>query len=332
MIGTVFGGRPLTRPERSKARRELFAAAAALLMVTALSCERTPRDPGAGDQPQLPPSIDSTAQPTELSGFRADAWFLPEGELLGFVEVAAGEFVMGSDPAIDALAFANERWGDGAQGTVDLPAFYIGRYEVTVAQFGAFVHATKYSVDARALQAPPDHPVTWVSWPDALAYCRWLEVTLRESPQIPPQLSQALGAGWSIELPNEAQWEKAARGADGRIYPWGNTPAAARANYRGNATTPVGAFSCPECAFGLFDMSGNVWELTRSPYQPYPYDPSDDLDDLETDALWVMRGGHFGDPEQNIRAAVRGGVDPGARRPFIGFRLAIVPTVSSRYP
>ena len=70
-------------------------------------------------------------------------------------------------------------------------------------------------------------------------------------------------------------------------------------------------------------MSGNVWELTRSPYQPYPYDPNDDEEDLDLDALWVMRGGHFGDPEGNVRAAIRGGVDPGARRPFIGFRLVI---------
>jgi formylglycine-generating enzyme required for sulfatase activity len=70
-------------------------------------------------------------------------------------------------------------------------------------------------------------------------------------------------------------------------------------------------------------MSGNVWELTRSPYQPYPYDLEDDKDNLDLDALWVMRGGHFGDSERNVRAAIRGGVDPGARRPFIGFRLAI---------
>ncbi|MCH7666030.1 MAG: formylglycine-generating enzyme family protein, partial [Acidobacteria bacterium] len=126
-----------------------------------------------------------------------------------------------------------------------------------------------------------------------------------------------------VGLPSEAQWEKAARGTDGRIYPWGNEPRPDRANYRGTRTTAVGSFDCPECPFGLFDMSGNVWELTRSRYQPYPYDPSDDREDLEVDALWVMRGGHFGDPERNVRAALRGGVDPGVRRPFIGFRVVI---------
>ena len=70
-------------------------------------------------------------------------------------------------------------------------------------------------------------------------------------------------------------------------------------------------------------MSGNVWEWTGSPYQPYPYDETDDRESLETDALWVMRGGGFGDTEQNVRSAVRGGADPGVRRDFIGFRVVI---------
>lgn len=286
------------------------------ILVGVVSCQRPPSAIPTEDQP--------TANPAELPGFRGDAWFLPDDELLGFVEIPAGPFVMGSDPAIDVLAFDNERWdARRAQGRVDLPAFYIGRYEVTVAQFRAFVEATGSWVDARALRAPPDHPVVFVSWPDTLAYCRWLETTLREWPRTPEELSRMLHAGWRIGLPSEAQWEKAARGADGRIYPWGNEARPDRANYRATRTTSVGSFDCAECPFGLSDMSGNVWELTRSLYQPYPYDPSDDREDLEADALWVMRGGHFGDPERNIRAALRGGVDPGARRPFIGFRAVI---------
>ena len=70
-------------------------------------------------------------------------------------------------------------------------------------------------------------------------------------------------------------------------------------------------------------MSGNVWELTRSPYQDYPYEESDDREGLAEDALWVMRGGSFGDQEQNIRTGIRGGVDPGVRQASIGFRLVI---------
>ena len=261
---------------------------------------------------------------TALSGSRPDAWYLPDDDLLGFVEIPAGRFRMGSDPKVDPRAFDNERWSTSShQGTVDLPAFYIGRYEVTVAQFRAFVEATEFRVDAQALGGSPDHPVGAVSWPDALAYCRWLETTLREWSLTPPPLSRLLNDGWRVTLPNEAQWEKAARGADGRIFPWGNEPGPDRANYGGSTATPVGSFECPECPFDLSDMSGNVWELTRSPYQPYPYDPTLENLDLDRDALWVMRGGSYGDPDQNIRAAIRGGADPGARRPFIGFRVAL---------
>lgn len=236
---------------------------------------------------------------------------------------------MGSDPSVDRLAFDTERWSPTeTQGTVTLPAFYIGRYEVTVAEYGAFVESTGYSVDPRALQPPDDDPVTYISWPDALAYARWLERTLRESSETPAELRAVLEAGWRVSLPSEAEWEKAARGTDGRIYPWGNEPRHDRANYGSESAEPVGSFSCPECAHGLADMSGNVWEYTRSPYQPYPYDETNDMDNLEADALWVMRGGSFGDTEQTIRAAVRGGADPGVRRDFIGFRVVISPVPS----
>jgi formylglycine-generating enzyme required for sulfatase activity len=265
-----------------------------------------------------------TASFGNLPGFRSDAWYLPDEELLGFVEVPSGPFLMGSDPAIDALAFDNEWWpGARPQATLDLPTFFIGRYEVTVAQFGIFVEQTGYRANDEALGGTPDHPVGFVSWTDALAYARWLETTLREWPDTPPQLGRLLGDGWRISLPSEAEWEKAARGSDGRVYPWGDEPRQDRANYGGRSTTPVGSFQCLECPFGLLDMSGNVWELTRSPYQAYPYDESDDGEGLDADALWVMRGGGFNDPERNVRAAIRGGADPGVRRAFIGFRLAI---------
>jgi formylglycine-generating enzyme required for sulfatase activity len=254
-----------------------------------------------------------------------EAAYLPNDSLLGFVEIPAGRFVMGSDPGADSLAFDIERWsGADVQGRLDLPTFYLGRYEVTVAQYAAFVTASRHRpVDARALQAPPDHPVTWVSWADAVAYAAWLDQELRESDGTPEPLARLLLEGWRVSLATEAQWEKAARGDDGRIYPWGNLFRSERANVRSRATTPVGSFPCPECPYPLADLSGNVWEWTRSPFQPYPYDERDDRTRLDGDALWVMRGGAFGDAEQMARAANRGAADPGARRPFIGFRIAL---------
>lgn len=271
---------------------------------------------------------DSTAQisPEKAVEFAALNFYLPNEDMLGFVEVPAGTFQMGSNPLLDPMAFENERWSEARrQGAVDLPAFYISRYEVTVAQFSAFVDATGYRVDPMSMQGAPNHPVSYVSWTDALAYARWLELQLKESAQTPVTIKALLQRGWRLTLPDEAQWEKAARGTDGRIYPWGNQPRKDRANYSGRATMAVGSFNCPECVYGLSDMSGNVWEWTRSPYQSLPFDPSDDRDNLSEDALWVMRGGAFSGAENNARSAVRGAADPGARRPFIGFRLAISP-------
>jgi formylglycine-generating enzyme required for sulfatase activity len=146
---------------------------------------------------------------------------------------------------------------------------------------------------------------------------------LESSSDTPEELLSYLAAGGQVNIPSEAEWEKAARGTDGRIFPWGNTPSTELANYGSSKMLPVGSRLCAECAFGLQDMSGNVWEFTRSPLQAYPYDPNDDAENLSEDALWVMRGGSFADNTGNVRAAVRGGVDPSVRNNTIGFRVVI---------
>ena len=287
-----------------------------LLVGASFACELAP-EAGASD-------VSTEATKQAVAGFRSDAWFLPDDELLGFIEVSAGPFLMGSSRATDSLAFDNELWeGGSAPRTVDVPAFLIGRYEVTVAQFRAFVDATGHTADPAALNAPPDHPVTSVSWTDALAYSRWLEKALTESETTPAAIKQMLAAGARVSLPSEAEWEKAARGVDGRIYPWGNEPRLDRANFQGSGTTPVGSRPCPECPYGLSDMSGNVFEWTRTPYRGEPYGAKEADLDLAADALWVMRGGSFADAPRNVRAALRGGGDPSVRRPFIGFRVVI---------
>ena len=259
-----------------------------------------------------------------VTGLRSDAWYLPDEPLLGFVKIPAGTFTMGSNPALDRLAYENERWSSARrQGSVELADFYIGKFEVTLAQFWNYAQENPTLADKIPVDVPGNIPITNITWPEALGYARWLQGKMESSPNTPEELRSYLASGARISLPSEAEWEKAARGTDGRLFPWGNMPSMEFANYDSSIPLPVGSKPCDQCAFGLQDMSGNVWELTRSPLQAYPYTVDDDTANLAEDALWVMRGGSFADGVGNIRAAVRGGVDPGVRNNTIGFRLVI---------
>jgi len=184
-----------------------------------------------------------------------------------FVEIPAGPFTIGADRSTDPMAFDNEKWSSAAaEGTLDLSAFFIAPHEVTAGEFAIFAQDGKWSVDPRAVALQAGHPVAFVSWPDAIAYCRWLEAKLKSSSSTPPRIAQALAAGWHVTLPTEAQWEKAARGTDRRRFPWGSEPRRDRANFNSGGTVAAGSVACPECAFGLTDMAGNVWEWTRDWY------------------------------------------------------------------
>ena len=249
---------------------------------------------------------------------------LPNLPLLGFVEVEAGEFLMGSNPLLDRLAYENERWSSRQrQGEVYLPSFFISRYETTIAQFGVYADEIGLDMGQINLVGSPDLAAYNVTWSNAVGYASWLDSKLRSSPLTPERLKAILEGGGRVTLPSEAEWEKAARSTDGRIFPWGSQPTSDFANFNATEVYSVGSKLCDECAYGLSDMAGNVWEFTRSPLQDYPYDPADDLDNLSEDALWVMRGGSFADSINNVRAAVRGAVDPGVRSKTIGFRVVI---------
>ena len=173
---------------------------------------------------------------------------LAQGLWTTLVRVPAGEFIMGSDPARDPAARGDEQ----PQHSIYLAEFHIGKYPITNVQYQVFMDATQPRKLASTAhwQSPPgkeNHPAASISWDEAAAFCLWL--------------SQETGC--IFRLPTEAEWEKAARGADGRLYPWGEGWDASRANALEMCpgTTPAGQFSPDgDSPYGVADMSGNVWE------------------------------------------------------------------------
>ena len=268
--------------------------------------------------------------------FREEAWYLPNEELLGFVEIDAGPFLMGSKNS-DRYAEENEK----PQHTLNLPTYYIARYPVTVGQFAAFVAASGYQPQAGAYrwQGALNHPVVNVTWYDALAYCEWLTEVLREWEGTPEPLATLLrDKDWQVTLPSEAEWEKAARGTDGRIYPWGDDFDATKANVGDtgiNRPSAVGSFPSGASPYGVLDMSGNVWEWTRSVYAKYPY-PNDGKgrarrENLEAsrDESRVLRGGGFFGNQWLARCAYRRRNHPAYAFDVRGFRVAVLPSLDS---
>jgi formylglycine-generating enzyme required for sulfatase activity len=250
---------------------------------------------------------------------------LPPGEGTGrrihaksgieLIRIPAGPFLYGSADS-GKMAFDGER----PQRTVDLPEYWIGRAPVTNDQFARFVRATGHQTTAerqgygwgwtgtgkkwgriqganwlrpRGTESSSagrgTHPVVQVNWDDAKAFCDW--------------------AG--LALPSEEQWEKAARGTDGRIWPWGNEPPTAEhCNFNRNVgdTTPVGDYSPKgDSPYGCWDMTGNVWEWMGSWYSE--------------GIARALRGGSWVDGEHNTRTACCLDDDPDSRDYIVGFRV-----------
>jgi formylglycine-generating enzyme required for sulfatase activity len=219
------------------------------------------------------------------------------------------------------------------QHAMTLGEYAIARYPITNAEFAHFIEAGGYAQrdywteagwqqkEAYGWTHPrrwhderfntPSQPVVGVSWYEAVAYCRWLSAK----------------SGKSYRLPTEAEWEKAARGTDGRRYPWGNRWNAALCNNGESgpgATTPVGQYSpAGDSPYGCADMAGNVWEWCSSLYQPYPYERGDGRENLEEQGNRVLRGGSwYNDNPAWVRCASRDGDLPGLNYGLLGFRVA----------
>lgn len=233
--------------------------------------------------------------------------------------VFAGSFRMGSEED-DSEAFADEKPAHDC----DIPYEYrIGMYPVTVAQFREYAKATGESLqDPDSLRGPGNHPVTWVSWSEALGFCSWLERRWRKEGR--------LQEGWSVGLPSEAEWEKAARGTDGRRYPWGNDPDPDRANTgetRLRDLSAVGCFPRGTSPYGCEEMSGNVWEWTRGAFKGYPYVGKDGRESQGESAelFRVLRGGSCFHYLRGARCAYRRWLEPDLRSDGIGFRVVVLP-------
>ncbi len=196
---------------------------------------------------------------------------------------------------------------------VVLSPFWIGKYPVTNEQYGRFRRAnpgvTKPEHWRNKQLNQPNQPVVSVTWDEAQAYCRW--------------------AG--LSLPSEAQWEAAARGTDGRRYPWGkDEPTAEHANFddREGCTTPVGAFPRGAGPFGTFDQSGNVWEWCVDVWDGEAYRggeraKKDPVGTRGDDHLRCLRGGSWYDLASDLKAASRTGEQASFRNRCIGFRCLL---------
>jgi len=253
--------------------------------------------------------------------------------LPSFIRIPAGPFLLGT-PERDLSALAKAYGGtresyreESPQHTLVLPAFEIARIPVTNALYAAFVAATgaHAPITWRGPQ-PPDalreHPVVDVSWDDANAFCAWMATATKDE----EAADASLGHSSSVfRLPSEAEWERAARGIDGRSFPWGDVWVSARANTRESeiaGTTPAGAYPNGASATGCLDMAGNVWEWTASLDLPYPYAAAAGREDPRAPGRRILRGGCYANPHGFARCACRFRLLPAVCNPFMGFRLA----------
>jgi len=279
--------------------------------------------------PSVVPSTTPTDTPESAPELKS---FIVGNDDLTMRLVPAGYFIMGSTSSqTSAAATECRRHADRdsclledfnnemPQREVYISAFYMDETEITNAQYKACVNDGSCSLPDsgsgsyrrsnyydRSQYA--NYPVVWVSWYDARVYCQWT----------------------GERLPTEAEWEKAARGTDGTIYPWGNTFSTSKANTqdRGReAIDAAGQFPSGTSPFGLYDMAGNVWEYVSDWFDPDYYGIASDRNpqgpSSSPSGKKVLRSGSFANYNHYARTANRGSVTPGSKTQFRGIRCVI---------
>lgn len=271
--------------------------------------------------------------------FIANLLYLPDNKQAGFVAIDAGTFVMGSDLSKDMSAQNDEV----PKHEINLLKFYISCYLTTIEQYRVFVIETGYIPSNKScLSGFSNHPVTHVNFYDAVQYCYWLNKKLLDlakdkskskSYTKEKEFWQNIKDGkYSVSLPSEAEWERAARGSDNaRRFPWGNGYQDELANVEMliGQTTSVGSFPLKNNPSGIFDLSGNVFEWTRSIYQPYPYELSKARENIEANEKLprVLRGGSFETDRWHCRCSKRLAELPNIGIRSYGFRVVVTQNI-----
>ncbi|MEZ4712053.1 MAG: formylglycine-generating enzyme family protein [Caldilineaceae bacterium] len=266
----------------------------------AIAAAPTPTPTAAAATPALP-TVESSAFQNPQPGER---WRNPSDGAV-YVYVPGGSFQMGSTAA-ESVSPREE-----PQHAVAVDGFWMQQTEVTNAQYGRCVAARECQAPTNERWDDPayaDHPVTDVTWAQAMAYAEWV----------------------GGRLPTEAEWERACRGDDGRTYAWGNAAATdALANFDSNVgdTMPVGSYPDGQSAYGLLDLSGNVWEWTSSLTEAYPYLADDGREAppnvRNAASERTARGGSIYYTHHHIRCAARSGFAPSTASQYIGLRIVL---------
>ena len=333
----LFWNGVFSPPSQPAAPTPSLPAAASTLAAASPTASGVPPEASATPAPSaspvsaIPPACTAAGQ----------TWTRP-GDQMEMVCVPTGSFQIGMSKCVFTGC-----GGEVGGGSVDLEAYWIDRTEVTNRMFTLFTEATGFITGAErggasevngitnpvfganwrhpqgpesSLSGLDDHPVVQINWYAADAYCQWADGS----------------------LPTEAQWEKAARGADGRLFPWGNElpkdaylnaadsnlPVAwARSDMNDGYryTAPVGSYPAGGSPFGAMDMAGNAWEWTRTLLKSYPYAANDGREiegqPVASDRL-VMRGGSWYDDYGSVRSTLRYGGKPDQAHDAVGFRCA----------